>query len=225
MNIKALALALTVPFLAVACGDSGGTAPPNNDLAMAPDMAGGGDMAISFPAAPTLGMQIDRVGRPGVNTALTDPFDTLNTGATPLTINQAKDAYNSEPDPTKWTAKFAPWIIGNLAIFDGLDTNCGNQVAADAANPRYSFLGGYLATDVLLVDTTQTSCAIYLGVEAHALLATPADCGGRTPTEDVIDETYSLLAAGAPSGVTDGVPSDGEGSASTTAFPFLGAPN
>ncbi len=55
---------------------------------------------------------------------------------------------------------------------------------------------------------------------------------GRTPVEDTITETYSLLTIGQPKGVGDGLPkgangygADTEGNASTTAFPFLGNPN
>jgi len=40
-----------------------------------------------------------------------------------------------------------------------------------------------------------------------------------------IDVTYSLLAAGALSGVTNGVTADGDGTASLTVFPFLDRPN
>src|SRR5438132_579907 len=40
------------------------------DGGMTPDAGGGGP-----PAAPALGAQIDRMGRPAINTALTDPFN------------------------------------------------------------------------------------------------------------------------------------------------------
>jgi hypothetical protein len=46
------------------------------------------------------------------------------------------------------------------------------------------------------------------------------DCGGRAPSYDVIDATYTGLAGAA---ATDGVASDGK--PSDTAFPFLADPN
>ena len=57
------------------------------------DTTSGGNMdmaASEFPAAPTVGStQLDRMGRAGVNTALTDPFNTDKTD------HEAKqDAYN-----------------------------------------------------------------------------------------------------------------------------------
>ena len=70
-------------------------------------------------------------------------------------------------------------------------------------------------------------CQIYLGVELELLGALPpgTDCGGRTPLENTIDETYSLLVIGQVSGVTNGILVDGDGVASLTTFPFLANPN
>jgi hypothetical protein len=80
--------------------------------------------------------------------------------------------------------------------------------------------------DELYLNTASGDCSIYLGVEANAVNAIPnTDCGGRTPLENTIDETYSLLAIGAPSGVTNGITSDADSMPSLTEFPFLGAPN
>ena len=180
--------------------------------------------APSNPPAPTLGATItDRMGRAAVNTALTNPFDTV-TGSSP---NAIKDAYNSVSDPTLWSSMFKAYIKSNLAILDGLDTVCGNQFIADA-NPdaRYDTLAGVLVDDQLYLNTAGTTCTTYLGVEANAVgVILNQDCGGRTPLENTIDETYSLLAIGAPSGVTNGITSDADSTPSLSAFPFLGAPN
>ncbi len=62
-------------------------------------------------------------------------------------------------------------------------------------------------------------------VAGNAVGITNDDCGGRTPLEDTIDVTYSVLAIGALTGVTDGVPVDADGTASLTAFPYLDTPN
>ncbi len=68
------------------------------------------------------------------------------------------------------------------------------------------------------------SCNQYLAVEANAIGIANTDCGGRTPLENTIDVTYSVVAVGALSGVTNGVTSDADGTASLTVFPFLDRP-
>jgi hypothetical protein len=177
----------------------------------------------SNPPAPTLGTTItDRMGRAAVNTALTNPFDTVNGSS----VNAVKDLYNSVSDPTMWSPMFKDYIKGNLAILDGLDTVCGNQFIADASSTRYDTLAGVLVDDQLYLNTASGTCTTYLGVEANAVNVIPnSDCGGRTPLENTIDETYSLLAIGAPSGVTNGITSDADSTPSLSVFPFLGAPN
>jgi hypothetical protein len=117
-------------------------------------------------------------------------------------------------------------MASNLAIYDGLDRVCGNQLLAGdtAAAGRYAALAGVLADDRLYVNTAAGTCQIYLGVEGNAVGITNDDCGGRTPLEDTIDVSYSVLAAGTLSGVTDGVPSDADGTASLDDFPFYAPP-
>jgi len=181
---------------------------------------------------PALGMQIDRMGRPGVNTALTDPF-----GIAPgMSKDQVKDAYNAASDPATWS-QFSTEIARNLAVLDALNSTsttegCGSQFAIGTATDggtanRYSALAGVLADDRLYLNTKvgdagTLSCTQYLAVEGNATTLVPnGDCGGRTPTYDVIDTTYSVLAAGTLTGVSDGVPTDGK---TTSTFPFLAAP-
>jgi len=179
------------------------------------------------PQPPTLGRQIDRMGRAGVNTALTDPFDTV----AGMTSDQVKDAYNASNDPSTWAAAWAPKIEINLAILDGLDLTCGNQLLAGptAAPGRYNALAGILADDELFVNTANGTCSVngYLAVEANAagVPGTASDCGGRTPNHNSIDRTYSVLAAGALQGVSNGITRDVDGNANSTNFPFLGPPN
>jgi len=111
------------------------------------------------PAKPTLGAtQIDRMGRAGVNTALTDPFDIVS-GMTP---NQVKDAYNALTDPSTWSPQFKKNISTNLAILDSLDTVCGNQLLAgpSAVAGRYDTLAGVLVDDRLYVRTDKTTCTL-----------------------------------------------------------------
>ena len=80
------------------------------------------------PGPPALGVQIDRMGRAGVNTALVDPF---NLDAPSKGANQ--DAYNASAAPSQWAGSFAGRIATNLAILDSLDTVCGNQLLAGPA--------------------------------------------------------------------------------------------
>src|SRR5712672_2619843 len=95
-------------------------------------MMGSPDMAMNLmPAAPTLGAEIDRMGRPAINTALNNSFNPDDT-----TKGSGKDAYNAEGNQANWatlmldgklvTKEFA----GNLAIIDALDGVCGNQLLA-----------------------------------------------------------------------------------------------
>jgi hypothetical protein len=171
---------------------------------------------------PALGPQIDRMGRAGVNTAVTDPFN-LNT----TTKGANQDGYNASALPAQWNGQFAGRFATNLAILDSLDTVCGNQLLAGAAPVagRYGTLASVLADDQLYVNTSSGTCNVYLAVEANAIGITNNDCGGRTPVVDTIDRTYSVLAAGALAGVTDGVDRDADGAHSTSSFPFLLPPN
>jgi hypothetical protein len=198
--------------------------------------AAGGNPDGGTPAPPMLGQQIDRLGRPGVNTALTDPFDIV----AGKSKDQVKDDYNAEANPAMWSPKFKGYIVTNLAILDALDSRgggspfegCGNQLAAGPATDgggatRYDALAGVLADDRLYLNTQVSdagtlTCGQYLAVEANATNIVPNnDCGGRTLKYDVIDTTYSVLAAGALMGVSDGVGPDGK---PTATFPFLAAP-
>jgi hypothetical protein len=185
------------------------------------------------PAKPALGAtQVDRMGRAAVNTALTNPFG-LVTGQT---SNQTKDLYNANTNPSTWKASFQAQIQTHLAILDGIDGVCGNQLAAATAvtSSRYSALAGVLADDQLYVRTNSTTCGLYLAAEADAvgLTTNNGDCGGRTPLEDSIKETYSLLVIGKPTGITDGLAvgasgfgAETDGTPSISAFPFLAGPH
>jgi len=174
------------------------------------------------PAMPTLNAanQIDRMARPAVNTALTNPYGFQKFNGNAETSDATKDRYNGDSNSAMWPATWAPNVAANLAVLDGLDTKCGNQLLAAAAltATRYSGLAGLLAGDVLNVDTSKTMCMQYLGVE----LATPNDCGGRTLTMDVMDTTYSALAVGTPTGVSDGI--NASSGTALAAFPYLAAP-
>jgi hypothetical protein len=218
-NIKLIAMVLALaPALACSSSsnnrpDSGGTGGSGGGDGGGGSDGGAGDGGV--PAKPALGAQVDRVGRAAVSTALIHTFDSDATAK-----GAAKDAYNAASMPSQWPAMFKAEIAKNLAIYDSLDRTCGNQLlaGATAAAGRYDALAGVLADDQIYVNTATGTCTQYFGVE----LGMAGDCGGRAPTYDVIDVTYSAVAIGMVSGVTDGVPMD-DGTQSNTTFPFLAA--
>jgi len=173
------------------------------------------DSGAEHPPAPKLGALMDRAGRPGVAPLLIAPFE-------PLAAHRAavRAAMGSD-DPSTWVADAAGAIAATLALYDGADGACGDQLlaAAEAGAGRYDALAAVLADDRLWVDTRQASCTSYLAVERGVA----GDCGGRTPAMDVVDVTLSLLVSGTPAGVGDGVAADGDGPPLTT-FPYLRAP-
>lgn len=248
--------ALACGGVLIACGDSSGTGGTggsttttssvttgntSSSSSKASSSSTGTGMGGGFPAPPTLGTQIDRMGRPAINTALDETFLAVN-GASPTLSTTAlraaaEDKYNQDGDPLNWTNN-TKTFKANLAILDSLDnttvlgTGCGNQLLAcgnadaDHGNANcYSTLAGVLADDRLWVKTTSTSCSIYLGVEADATNKIPnQDCGGRRPVDDVIKTTYSLVVAGDLTfSVDDGItPPAG---LHPTTFPYLAAPH
>ena len=246
LSIGSALVALSVMSVAgYGCGDDD-TASPTKDsgTVITPEAGGnetgpGTDSGTKNPAPPTLGAQIDRMGRPAINTALNGTFD-----PNPTTKGAKKDAYNQDNAQAGWNPKYIPEQAGNLAVFDSLDTKCGNQFLAakdagdNAGNTKvYGTLASITADDRLWLNTAATSCTTYLAVEANfgatnGLL--PAglannDCGGRSLQFDVIDTTYSIVATGttglpgAMGTVSDGVDADPVKTAAT-AFPYLAPP-
>lgn len=112
-NIKLLSLLL---LAATACGDNK-LAP---DARVRPDTGGGSGSA--FPAAPVLGTQIDRLGRPAVNTLLNHGFDPT------AAAGSAKNAYNADTAfGSGWIANWRGEFAKNIGIIDALDSGmCGN---------------------------------------------------------------------------------------------------
>jgi hypothetical protein len=179
--------------------------------------------ASGTPPPPSLGaFQVDRAGRVGITTAVTDPFfrETVSREQTKHDI--VNDDYNAESDPFKWVSRFSSLIAPNLAILDALDMVCGNQLAAGAPGAnRYKTLADILADDQLYLNTATGKCTQYLAVEAGIT----DDCGGRTPNYNTIDVTYCVLASGTLTcPITNGVLKDDDGTHSTTVFPFIDNP-
>ena len=174
--------------------------------------------ATSGREPPPPGAPIDRMGRALTGNAL------LATVGEEDIANHLKEAYN-RADPAGWPA-FATEIGRNLALYDSFDGVPGNQWLADAqdASPkRYQRLAELLADDRLWVDSRQTRCLDYLAVERSAFGPPRADCGGRTPLQNVNAVFRSLLIRGTPDVADDGVSHD-DHEHSTTDFPFLSTP-
>ena len=168
------------------------------------------------PAPPSLGRQVDRIGRAAVSTTLVAAFADDEGRALAL------DAYNEAARSDG--SEFAAEIRANLAIYDGLDGQCSNQLLAsteDASPERYAALSGLLADDRLIVDATEGACEAYFNVElSQAGLTGLKDCGGRTPLHDVVDLSYTLFAGDPMTPISDGVAEDSV-TASLDVFPVL----
>lgn len=218
MTLTKLAFFTSMILAAAACGgdDDDGTgvgadAASNDESDAADDQ---------IPAVPQLGTQIDRAGRPAISTALVETFngDSAAKGV-------ARDTYNAAAE-SDW-ASFSSVFTPSLAILDALDGNCGNQLLAAAVDDgtRYDALAGILADDQLYVNSAAGECGVYLGLEAEIVGAIPAGdgkCGGRTLGDDIIDRSYSVLAAGILTGVDDTIAADD--CPPSESFPFLCAP-
>lgn len=183
----------------------------------------GGSGGVADPAAPTLGAQIDRKGRPAIDTALNDTL-----GKSEADKNTAHDAWNGEADTSKWSG-FAGAVSTSLGFLDSLDTVCGNQAAScDPMTPVagcYATLGTVLANDVLVLNAAGTTPAGYLGAELEfiGMAASNAAKGGRTLSDDVIDTTYGVVAGVMSLSFPDGV--DAPDKAPSADWPFLADAN
>lgn len=184
----------------------------------------------SAPAAtatgPVLGPQIERMGRAAINTAVTDPFFRETVPAEQARHDENVDAYDEEDDVRRATVDFSPQFRTVLAIYDGVDQVCGNQLAAgpEEGPSRNGALALVLANDELYLNTDSGVCEQYLALELDFVGNPNNDCGGRTPLQDTIDVSYSALVSGQTSGVDDGLTADGDGVHSTSVFPFLDSP-
>jgi hypothetical protein len=228
----------TIGAVALALAGCGGTHLASVDEAPMPDAGG-------VPPPPMLGVQLDRLGRPAISTALIAVFG-------PAGAAQAaqKDAYHRATDPATWAT--APLqanvtiereLATNLAVFDALDTGlsllgagCGNALRYSGPPGATSYLGAarLFADDRLYVDTSKATCTTYLALEIELASAgsyVHDTCGGRTLTHDAIDVLYSVVAAGIagldPGNGFAGRIRDGVGPHSdvTNSFPFLGPPH
>jgi hypothetical protein len=166
--------------------------------------------------------RLDRMARPFVGNTLL--------GASPFSTDAPsgvqRDRYNAATPAT--AAAYVPAIRKSLAMHDGLDGKCANQLLAGRDRVRrYDALAGVFADDRLWVNSASDVCAQFLGVELAVLArrrAYAGDCGGRSPTYNMPDIWRSLLVSGTTDGVESGLRED-EHKPSATVFPFLAPPD
>jgi hypothetical protein len=234
INIKIVPLLL---LAATACGD--------NKLEPDARTRDSGSGSGGFPTAPALGTQIDRMGRPAINTLLNHGFDPT------AAAGSAKNDYNADSNfGSAWQAKWAPTFAKTIGVLDALDTGicgnlkcetgekgtlgidlnsavcvtdcgsgttvgtgnaCGNTVLYNFGTPAmgtstpnagsYVAMGALLADDELFLNTDKPICSLYLAVEFYAsqpgMEGAESVCGGRNLDYDVVDFSWSMIAAGA----------------------------
>ncbi len=212
--------------------------------------------ANAIPLPPILGTEIDRAGRPGINLTINNTFNPTSgqRDAAEDAYNAEGDPTMWASLALRAGDTTMQEFNGELAVWDALDGICGNQPLSaraalpgdggvpDAGTMGYGNLALLLVDDQLYLDTSVTNCGPstvvngkavgeYLAVETRALAGSgPATCGGRTPIDNVMDQTYQAFI-GAGSTATNGIafdtgnPPPGNTPVLPTTFPFLLAPN
>ena len=183
----------------------------------------GGRLLAVWGSTSIAGKPLDRMGRPFVaNTLL---------GVSPFSNDDASGAVRQEFNEATLasSARFIADLERSLAFQDSLDGQCGNQFLAAASEraSRYRALAAVFADDRLWVNSASTVCTQFFAVELATLgghKESTTDCGGRSPTYDTANVWRSLLIAGTPTGITDGLHQD-EHPPSATVFPFLAPPD
>jgi len=169
------------------------------------------------------GKTIDRMAQPFVKNTLL--------GVAPFSRDDAsgviREQFSAALPAT--SARFIADLQKTLAFQDSLDGTCGNQLLAapKVSASRYRALAQLFANDRLWVNSASSVCTQFFAVELANLGRQKTfshDCGGRSPTYDTSNVWRSLLIAGTPTGITDGLHQD-EHPPSATAFPFLAPPD
>ncbi len=178
----------------------------------------GGPLLAVWAETAMHGVRIDRMGRPLTGNALLAPLEADEVSdALKLRYNEASPATAGE---------FVPEIEKSLALYDGYDGHCGNQLLAGrSASGRYRAMAELLADDRLWVNSASGKCTQLFAVEMAAAgdVRYRDDCGGRALDYDAVNVYRSLLATGQVTGVSDGVHRD-EVVHSNEVFPFVAAP-
>jgi Domain of unknown function (DUF4331) len=182
----------------------------------------GGKLLAVWGTTSTADKQLNRVGRPLTKNALLGLFAADDVG------DQLKEEWNAATPAT--SVRFIAEIQKGLAIYDGFDGKCGNQLLANpeaAPTIRYRALATLLTDDRLWVNSASSVCTQLFAVELATVAGQSAlrdDCGGRSPNYNAANVWRSLLVQGTTVGVDDGLDHD-EREHSATVFPFLAAPD
>lgn len=199
--------------------DQPDTDAPDTDLADTDDRDTDllGDTDLPGPPKPSLGVQRDRVGRPGVNTLFVGIFTPDRDDAVAL-----HDAYNADTSWWAWSLHAAE-IQHTLRVLDGVDGVCANQLAADPhrVGATHAAFTAVLADDRIYLNVSGASCSEPLAVEVNGLgLRATTDCGGRPMDMEMVDALVSYSILGTATGAGDGIPAGQP----TPDFPFFAEP-
>ncbi|MBI3677331.1 MAG: hypothetical protein HY243_12030 [Proteobacteria bacterium] len=181
----------------------------------------GGKLLAIWGATVAPDRQLNREGRPLTQQALLRPLTRDDAS------DRLKEQYAAASPAT--SKQFVPEIEKSLALYDGFDGKCGNQLFADPeASPsiRYHRLATLLVDDRLWVNSASSVCTQLFAVELANLGGQTAlrwDCGGRTIDYNTSNVYRSRLVDGTNTSVDDGV-ERADRPTSVTAFPFLAAP-
>lgn len=211
---------LSLAILALSCLAEGCAGNPSVSVTENALLPAGEPLPRGKSNPPALTRRIDRTGRPEISATLVAAFE-----ADEEARLQAQRRYNAVSlDSTEFRTTFET----SLALIDGIDGVCGNQLWPDpTARPRYRSLANLLLDDQIYVHGERLGGSVYLGLEAEAAGVLDGErggaAGGRTPGLDAVQSTYSALVTGTLSGVDDGIESD-DAAHDPSSFPFLADP-
>ncbi len=169
-----------------------------------PDSALGTNIGV-WGATSLNGTQVDRMGRPAINTVVN------SSGPLVGAPTENKNVFNAS-EPKDDVANFTDAVVSALQVFSSLDSE------GAYADEQAGALAGVLLPDVLTYDTSS---------------AAVGPLNGRTLTDDVIDIELRIVTGGDPLGLFDD--RDADGAINTddigphddllSSFPYLGEPH
>jgi hypothetical protein len=172
-------------------------------------------------AAGTLPIRIERFGRPEIKNVILAQkgYDTVNRDIELRDLYNLEDAFHMSGD---YRPAYAARMNANLAAYDRLDGKTDWELGADGGHPLTDLLlDDYLVVDITKPYATDSFFEIETAMLEGRLHET---CGGRSLDDDVMDTMFTFMVSGVPGArVSDGV--DGPWTPTSTAFPYLAAPN
>ena len=164
-----------------------------------------GVWAATYLRSAKMFVQVDRMGRPAINTV-------VNSSGPVVGADPAATTVFNEAHPSDDVADFTDGVVAALLAFSSLDSEGPYAVAEAEA------LAGVLLPDMLVYDTSTVAAG---------------PLNGRNLADDVIDTELRIVTGGDPLGLfpgrdaDGGVNSDGIGPHTDylTRFPYLGKPH